>query len=351
MWGGVLADRWDRRKILIVTQAAQAALAVGLGLLTISGNVELWQIYVFALALGLVTAPDIPSRHALVSELTPAEDLVNAHSLTGAVQNLGRLVGPALAAVLIATLGTGVAFLVNGASFVAVIVSLVLIRIPRARDPIAPGDAAGPALRAFGQVREGLAYVWSNPTLRDAVIVIGLIGVFGQNFRIVLPLLAQREFDGGAEVYGGLMALVGLGAVVGALVAAARSTVAFATVLATALLFGLAMAFAAVSPWLWFALVAMIPLGFANVIVNIVARTHLQLQSRPAMVGRVMALYSMVTMGATPVGSLIAGALADGLGVRAAMLIAAAAAIVPAIVFGVRARTALRPPPPPSAGD
>ena len=216
LWGGTVVDRVDRRRLLVATQSVQALLAALLGGLAIAGVVQLWMVYALALALGVVTVLDNPARQALVGEMVRPADYVNAQSLTSTVHNTGRLVGPAIAGLLIATTGIGVAFLVNAVSFLAVLVGLLRM------DPGAPRATRGG--RRKGSAREGLRYVRRTPDLWATLLLVGVVGLFGQNFRVVLPLLAQDTFHGGPEVYAYLTAALGLGAVVGALVTASRET-------------------------------------------------------------------------------------------------------------------------------
>ena len=231
LWGGLLVDRLDRRKTIIGTQAVSAVLAAALAVLTLTGVVQLWMVFALAFGLGLVTVLDVPARQAFVTEMVGPEDYVNAQSLNSTVHNAGRLIGPAVAGLLIASVGTGAAFAINAISFVAVLISLVRM------DP-ARLDRAEPLPRERGQALEGLRYVWRRPELRACLILVAVVALFGQNFRVVLPLFARDVLGGGAETYGWLTSALGAGAVIGALATAARETVTAWAMLLAAGAFG-----------------------------------------------------------------------------------------------------------------
>lgn len=326
LWGGLLADRFDKRKLIIGTQVAQAILAMALGVLTVTGAVQLWMVYVLALLLGFVTVVDSPARQAFVPELVQADDYVNAQGLNSMIHNLGRLLGPAIAGVVIATVGVPVAFFANAVSFAAVLSGLFLMN-PAALHRVTPQP------RAPGQVRDGLRYVWSSPVLRSTIVVVAVIGLFGQNFRVVLPLLAQDTFGGDAATYGALMALLGLGAVAGALTSASRSAPTFRSIVASCVAFAVVTLAAAVAPTLLLALAAMVALGFFNIIVNTYARTLLQLRSDQTMHGRVMALHALVFLGSTPIGGFLAGWVSETFGPRIGIAMGGVTAVILAVAY------------------
>jgi MFS family permease len=348
LWGGAVVDRVDRRKLIIGTQIAQALLAATLGALALAGAVQLWMVYALALALGLVTVLDSPARQAFVGEMVDPADYVNAQALNSTVHNAGRLVGPAVAGVLIATTGVGVAFVVNAVSFVAVLVGLV--RMDRALLRPVP-----PRRPRKGQVREGLRYVLGAPDLRAVLLLVGVVALFGQNFRVVLPLLAQSTFGGGAEVYGYLTASLGLGAVLGALFSASRETATAWALLIACLAFGVVNLLAAAAPTLLAAYLAMVAIGFVNIVFNTLGRTVLQLGSDAGMHGRVLALHGLVFLGSTPFGGPLLGWLCGTYGARAGFVVAGAASLVAPLALLPRVR-ALRgaaqvargPAPPPA---
>ncbi len=335
LWGGSVVDRVDRRRLVICTQAVQAALAAALAVLTLTGLVQLWMVYALALALGLVTVLDNPARQALVGELVEPADYVNAQALNSTVHNAGRLVGPAVAGVLIATTSVGAAFAVNAVSFVAVLIGLLRMQPSALRR--APATAAG-----RGQAREGLRYVLHDPDLRSVLLLVGVVGLFGQNFRVVLPLVAQSTFSGGAEVYGYLTAALGLGAVVGALFSASRETATSWGLLLACAAFGVANLLAAAAPTLYAAYLAVAVVGFVNIVFNTLGRTVLQLGSDPGMHGRVLALHGLVFLGTTPFGGPLLGWICERAGARAGFVVAGLTALLASVVLlpRVRARRA-----------
>ena len=257
MWGGLIVDRFDRRRLIIGSQIAQAVLALTLGYLAATGVVQLWMVYALALLLGLVTVIDSPARQAFLAELVEPDDYVNAQGLNSTIHNAGRLVGPAIAGVLIGSVGVEAAFLSQRR----------VVRGGHCRaGPHGPaGTAPGPAQSARPRTGpEGLVYVWSRPVLRSTIVVVSVIGLFGQNFRVVLPLLAQDTFGQGARAYGTLMALLGLGAVLGALTSASRPAPSFRSMATSCLVFAAVTFAAAASPSLLFAFAAMVALGFVS---------------------------------------------------------------------------------------
>jgi MFS family permease len=338
LWGGAVVDRVDRRRLIIATQAVQAVLAAVLAALTLSGLVELWMVYGLALALGLTTVLDSPARQALVGEMVEPADYVNAQALNSTVHNAGRLVGPAIAGLLIATTGVGIAFMVNALSFVAVLVGLMRM------DPsgLRSRPARGPRK---GQVREGLRYVLSNPDLRAVLLLVGVVALFGQNFRVVLPLLAQSTFDGGAEVYGYLTAALGLGAVLGALYSASRETATTKGLVVSCLAFGVVNLVAAAAPTLVAAYLVMVAVGFANIVFNTIGRTVLQLGSDQSMHGRVLALHGLVFLGSTPFGGPLLGWICESFGARAGFVVAGVTALLGVATVLPRLRSRRAPVP------
>ena len=335
LWGGVLVDRMDRRRLIIWTQIASSLLAAALATVVLAGAVELWMVYALALGLGFVTVVDSPARQAFVAELVGPGDYVNGQALAATVHNTGRLVGPALAGLLIAAFGPGLAFAVNAASFLAVLWGLALLDVSALRPT--PTKARSP-----GQVREGLSYVWNQPELRACMVLVAVIALFGQNFRVVLPLLARDTFDGGAEVYGWLTSALGLGAVLGALVTASREQVTAWALLMTTVGFGAFNLLVAASPWLWMALAAMVTVGFANITFNTLARTLLQLGTDRDMHGRVMALHGFIFLGSTPIGGPLLGWVCEMWGPRTGLVVAGGTALAAGVALLPRLRR-LRP--------
>ena len=321
LWGGLLVDRLDRRKTIMATQAVSAVLAAALAAVTLAGVVQLWMVFALALGLGLVTVLDVPARQAFVTEMVGPEDFVNAQSLNSTVHNTGRLVGPAVAGLLIAWVGSGAAFAINAVSFVAVLISLFRI------DP-QKLDRADPAPSERGQALEGFRYVWGRADLRACLILVAVIALFGQNFRVVLPLFARDVLGGGAETYGWLTSALGAGAVIGALATAAREKVTAWSMLVWGGVFSVVSMLLAGAPGLFVALALLVGLGVANISFNTLARTLLQLSAEPTMQGRVIALHAMVFLGSTPIGGPILGWVCEQFGSRVGLLVSG---LVPAV--------------------
>jgi MFS family permease len=324
LWGGTLADRMDKRKVVMWTQGAQAVLALALGLLAAIGVVELWMVYGLALLLGCVTVLDLPARHGLVSEMVIPESIVNAQSLSSSVHNTGRLVGPAVAGITISLVGISAAFVVNSLSFVPVIIAL------RSIDPMTLYRGE-PMARARGQVREALMYAWRRPRLRVTMALVAVIALLGQNFRVVLPALAIDSLAGGASTYGTLMALLGLGAVVGALITAWLGGTSGGWVTGTGLAFGVASLAAALVPGAWMIFALMVPLGITNTLFNTVARSTLQVDSSASLRGRLASLHAVVFLGSTPFGGPLLGWIVEGWGPRAGLAVAGVSALAAAV--------------------
>src|SRR5450830_688725 len=327
-WAGLLADRVSRRALLFGTQAAQGLLAVGLGILVLGGHVQLWHVYVFAVLLGCVTAIDAPVRQIFVAELVPVEKLSNAVGLNSASFHASRMIGPGLAGLLIAVVGSWWVFIINGASFGATMVALALMRtrelhrLPRAS-------------RSPGQIREGLRYVRGRSYILVIFVVVGVVSTFGLNFQLTSAMMARVEFGRGPGEYGLLGPVLAIGSVAEALLAARRERPRVRLVVGAAFGFGIAEGVLALMPnYAWFA-VACIPVGFASLTMMTAANTAIQMTTEPTMRGRVMALYMIVFLGATPVGSPIVGWIAEvfgprwslGVGAITALLVSAGAAL------------------------
>jgi MFS family permease len=310
-WGGVLADRFDKRRILLLTQSAFAFIALVLWALVATDTVELWMVYALSFTNGLATAVDNPTRQSFYVEMVGEEALTNAVSLFSAAFTGARIVGPAIAGILISTVGIAICFLVDALSYAAVILALAMIRpaelFPQVR-----------STREKGHLMAGLRYVWRTDELRQPLIVMAVIFTLSFNFSVLVPLLAERTFGGDAGTFGALSALAGLGSFAGAMLMAnrnARPTMQrFAAFAAAA---GATQVLVAVSPTLDWALAAMIGVGATMMIFMITANTMLQLRSVPQARGRVMALYGIVFLGSTPIGSPIAGWVAQNVGTRA----------------------------------
>lgn len=309
MWAGTLADRRDKRSILLRTQGMMAAIASILWIVTATGVVEPWMIYLLTVAMGTMTAIDHPTRQAFVSEMVGAEQVSNAISLNSAVFNASRIFGPALAAVTISTIGLPWAFFINALSFTAVLFGLMRM------DPAALVPAR-PAERRKGQISEGLRYVWSVPRLRYTLALVAVISTFGLNFSVVLPLFARFVFDGGAGIFGFLTSMMAGGALLGALFSASRAGPTKKWLVGTAGAFGLLVIAASLAPNAQIMALILMPLGAASISFIAAANTTLQLTSQPDMRGRVMALYGIVFLGSTPFGAPLIGWISETFGPR-----------------------------------
>ncbi|MER5787884.1 MFS transporter [Streptomyces sp. NPDC001980] len=328
LYGGVLVDRLNKRRALLVTQTSMALTGIALALLTLSGHVQVWHVYLAAFVVGLATVVDNPARQSFVSEMVGPDQLQNAVSLNSANFQSARLVGPAVAGLMITGVGTGWAFLFNGLSFVAPLVGLLLMR---ARDL----HAVQRTPKGKGQLREGLRYVAGRPDLTWTIILIGFIGTFGFNFPVYLSAFADDVFHAGAGSYSLFNTLMAAGSLAGALLAARRGTAKMRVMLAAAVAFGGLELVAATAPSLWLFSLLMVPIGMFGMTVNVTANTTVQMGTDPAMRGRVMALYMMVFMGGSPIGAPIAGWITDTYGVRAGLAVGGAIAAAAAIVIGL----------------
>ncbi|MFI9120606.1 MFS transporter [Streptomyces bikiniensis] len=330
LYGGVVADRYPKRQLLLVSQAALGLCGVALAVLTLSGHVQVWHVYLIAFLLGMVTVVDNPARQSFVSEMVGPEQLRNAVSLNSANFQSARLVGPAIAGVLIAGVGSGWAFLLNGLSFVAPVVSLLLMRTGELHK-------VERVPRGKGQLREGLRYVAGRPDLVWPIVLVGFVGTFGFNFPIWLTAFSGEVFHVGAGTYGFLNTLMAVGSLVGALAAARRGSTRLRMLVIAAGVFGVLEVVAALSPAFWLFALLLVPIGMIGLTVNVTASSAVQMATDPAMRGRVMSLYMMVFAGGTPIGAPLLGWVTDAYGARvgfaAGGLISLAAAVVVGLVL------------------
>jgi MFS family permease len=325
-FSGFSADFFDRRKLLMVTQAAMGLCALGLGLLTVTGLVQLWQVYVFAFLHGCAAAFDAPARQVFVSDLVGETDLPNAVALNSTSFNAARMIGPALAGLLIAGVGTGFAFLANALSFGAVLCSLMFLRVGE----LHPNRRAG---RAPGGFVAGFVYVWKRPDLRAMLLMLFLIGTFGLNFPIFISTMAVTVFHAGAGKYGLLSSMMAVGTVTGALLAAGRERPRIDLLLSGAAVFALGCAMAAIMPNYWLFGLVLVVIGVSALTITNSSNALMQLSTEPAMRGRVMAIRLAIALGGTPIGAPIVGWVADRFGPRWALGVAAAAGVAAAIVM------------------
>jgi MFS family permease len=324
-WGGLLADRIPKRRLLITTQALMAIPAVGLFAVTAAGVVTPWMVYLAVFAMGSVNAIDNPTRQSFVIEMVGPDRVVNAVSLNSVIVQAARIVGPAVAGILIATVGVVPCFALNALTFVAMI--LALWRMDPARLHAVPTVEREPHA-----IRAGLRYVRRTPELLVPLVLMALVGTLGFNFQVVLPLLAKFSFESGAMTYATLVSAMAVGSIVGALINGHRGRTGPRLIAAGSLAFGIAALLSALMPTLAFEVPALMLLGAASVTFAATINSTLQLAVAPDMRGRVMALYSVVFLGSTPIGGPLAGWLAQSYDPRAALLLAAASGLLAAWV-------------------
>ena len=310
-WGGVLADRLDKRRVVLVTQAIKAGLAGLLGVLVLAGVISMWMVYAIALAEGVVNVVDNTSRRSFVMELVGRDHVANAVSLTGALWTVARITGPAVGGLIIAVAGVGPCFLINAASYAGVLIGLKRIRTEELH-------RSERVARAPGQVREGISYVLGEPQLRLPLMLMAVAGILAYNFRVVLPLLATDAFDRGAGVFGLLYSAMSVGSLAGALYTASRHKVHERFTAAAAMVMGIMIVLTAMAPTLALVMLGLVAVGAMSASFSATTQATLQLRTEPRFQGRVMALYSVVFLGTTPLGSPLVGWMAERLGVRTA---------------------------------
>ena len=343
-YGGVIADRVNKRRVMIALQAVMGIQALVLGLLTVTNSVSVWEIGVLAFILGLNNAFENPARQSFMMELVGPQHLRNAVSLNSTMVNVARVVGPAVAGVMIAVVGTGWCFLINSVSFIFVISSLT-------RMDMSALNPAVPIERAKGQLREGLRYVRHEPRLLLPLVMVAIVGCFAYEFQVTIPYMASHGLHVGATGYGFMSAAMGVGAVVGGLAIATRGRIGSASLIGSALAFGVSITAAALAPSLPLALVAFMLVGAASVAFMSQSNATLQMRAAPEMRGRVMALWFVSFQGSTPIGGPIVGAVMSAYGARAGLGLGAVACFV--VAFGgslalrsLRARSTAVPPTP-----
>ena len=324
-YGGVIADRVDKRRLMMALQTAMGVQALVLGLLTVTGVVTLWEICVLAALLGLNNAFENPARQSFMSEMVGAENLRNAVSLNSVMVNTARTVGPAIGGLLIATVGVGVCFLLNAASFVAVVASLLTLD----RAALHPSP---PTVRAAGQLREGFRYVARTPSLGIPLLMMGLVGCLAYEFQVSLPVMARSGLHVGAGGFGLMTAAMGVGAVAGGLLVAARGKTGVRPLVIAAGAFGIAFALAALAPSLALELVALALVGWGGVAFMSTGNSTLQLGADPMMRGRVMSLWFVAFQGSTPIGGPIIGWVMAAAGARAGLGVGAVTCVLVALL-------------------
>jgi MFS family permease len=338
-YGGVIADRVDKLKLMVVLQSAMGVQALILGVLTVTGVVQVWQIGILAAILGLNNAFENPSRQSFMLEMVGPEHLRNAVSLNSVLVNTARVIGPAVAGILIATVGEGACFLINAASFVAVVASLTTMN-HAALNPTEPTP------RARGQLREGLRYVRSTPELAVPLLMMAAVGSLTYEFQVTLPVMASRGLHVGSTGFGFMTAAMGLGAVFGGLIVAARGKTGVRPLVIAATAFGVAMSFATLAPGLAIELVALMFVGWASISFMSMGNSTLQLTAEPGMRGRVMSLWFVSFQGSTPIGGPIVGWLMAVAGARAGLGIGAVTCFIVALAGLAALRGVPRRPAP-----
>lgn len=330
LWGGVLADRYPKRRILMITQIALGALALILGVLAVTGTAQVWQVYALAFGLGLATVVDNPARQSFAVEMVGKRDLPNAIALNSATFNGARVLGPAVAGVLIGLVGTGPVFLINAASFGAVLFGLAAMRESELR-------TADLVPRAKGQLREGLRYVRGRRDLVLVLLLVGFVATFGMNFQMTTALVARQVFHTGAASFGLASTMLAVGALAGALLAARRVRPRMRLLVSAAALFGLLEMATGLMPAYWAFLVMLVPTGIAMMTFTTAANATMQLSVAPEMRGRVMGLYMFVFLGTNPLGAPLVGWMAEQFGPRLSIVLGGLVATVTALVVTVLA--------------
>ncbi len=322
---GYAADNLDRRKLLLGTQASLGALALVLGILCITGLVQLWHVYVLALLQGCVAAFDAPARQTFVSELVGEEDLSNAVALNSTSFNAARMIGPAVAGMLIAVVGSGWVFLINAVSFAAVIGSLLMLRVNELHSN---GRTAAKAASVMG----GFRYVWGRPELKVVLFMLFLVGTFGINFPIFISTMSVTVFHQGASQYGLLTSMMAIGSIAGALLSARRVRPRLRLLLLAAVIFGCGFSLAAIMPNYWLFGAALVVIGISAQTFTTSSLSLVQISTDPALRGRVVAIFLAVALGGTPIGAPIVGRVADAFGPRWALMVGAASGFAAAAV-------------------
>ena len=323
-YGGVIADRVDKRRVMIALQTAMGVQALILGLLTVTGNVHIWEIGLLAALLGFNNAFENPARQSFMLEMVGPEHLRNAVSLNSVLANTARVIGPAVAGILISTVGEGVCFLVNSASFIAVVFSLLTM-------DQAAINAIEPTPRARGQLREGLRYVRRTPELAVPLLMMAAVGCLAYEFQVSLPVMASRGLHVGATGYGFMTASMGVGAVLGGLLVAARGKIGLRPLVLSASGFGLALALATIAPSLPLEMLALAFVGWGSISFMSMGNSTLQLTAEPGMRGRVMSLWFVAFQGSTPIGGPTVGWLMGVAGARSGLGLAAVTCFVVAL--------------------
>jgi MFS family permease len=354
--GGLAADRWPRQRVVITTQVASMLLGFTLAALTLTGRIRVWEIIMLATLLGVVNAFDVPARQSFLIEMVGREDLLNAIALNSSMFNGARVAGPAVAGLLVARIGEGWCFFVNGVSYIAVLAGLLMMRI---ENSLVAHDGSSP----IEKLREGFRFVRHARPIRTLLILLGVVSFMALPFSVLMPIFADRILHGGASAYGDLMGAVGLGAMFGALSLAMRQELrGLGNIVAySAIGLGASLTLFGASRWFWASFVALTMAGFTMMMQFTSINTLIQAMVPDQLRGRVMSLYSMMFLGMTPIGSLVAGALADRIGAPVTVTLGGLASLAAGIIFArkwpslrgparelVAAQGMMRPQPPPA---
>jgi MFS family permease len=329
--GGVLADRANRRRVLLITQTASMLLSFALAALALSGRVRVWHVFALAALLGVVNAADIPTRQAFVVEMVGKEDLMNAIALNSSMFNGARIIGPAVAGVLVAGIGEGWCFFANAVSYLAVIAGLLAMRIPRlasVRHSVSP----------LAHMKEGFGFVAGAAPVRALILLLGVISFLGMPYAVLMPVFAENILHSGARGLGLLMGAAGVGALIGSLTLAARREIRGLGmwVAMAGAGFGISVALFAVSRAFWLSALLLVPVGLSMMVQMASSNTLIQVMVPDALRGRTMAVYSMMFMGMAPFGSLLAGVLAERIGAPETVAAGGAVCVVAALIFRAR---------------
>jgi len=343
-WGGLFADRFDKRWVLVWASVGGAVPALCLGVLTATDSVELWMVWVLAVALGFVDAVEKPARHSLASELVPLDDVANAVSLSNVVLNAGKVVGPAIAGALIVAVGLPLSFFLNAASYVAVIVSALLMRIDPSARPVR-------AARERGQLREGLRYIRSEPELLGPMVLLTITGLVVYEWTVTLPLLAHEAFQGNAGTVGLFFSAMGAGAVIGGLAVAGSLRASPRSLAASALVMAVILGALALSPTLAVAVVLLVVLGAASAAFRVVSSTWMQIRAAPQMRGRVIGWLLIAIIGTSPVGGPLLGWIGETFGARVTVAVGGVVTATTAAAYLLYLRASARHGPARRAED
>ncbi|MGA8144767.1 MAG: MFS transporter [Candidatus Acidiferrales bacterium] len=326
--GGMAADRWNRQRIVIATQASSMVLAGILAVLTLTGRVRVWEVVLLAALMGAVNAFDIPARQAFLVDMVGREDLMNAIALNSSMFNGARVIGPSIAGILVASIGEGWCFAANSISYIAVIAGLVMMRVNRA-----PIEAR--RVSPFEHIVEGFQFVWNTAPIRALLLLLGLVSLVAMPYSVLMPIFAAKILHGDARTLGVLMGATGVGALGGALMLASRSGVQGLGrwVAMACASFGTALILFSFSRWYFLSVVLLVPVGFAMMVQMASSNTLIQAMVPDRLRGRAMAVYSMMFMGMAPIGALLSGWSADHIGAQWTLAVGGVGAIVGAALF------------------